>query len=345
MKLVAMLSGGVDSAVAAALLVEAGHEVTAVHLALSRTPAGEARARGCCTPDDARDARRVADALDIPFWIWDLSEQFREDVMDDLTSDYAQGLTPNPCMRCNERIKFAAVLDRALDLGFDGVATGHHAVLRDGVLSRSVDEGKDQSYVLGTLAPEQLTHVVLPLGDITKERVRELAVQRGLQVAAKPDSNDVCFIPSTGMATWLHQRFGSRPGTFVNGAGATLGHHDGAYAFTVGQRRGLGITTGEPAYVISVDTATDTVVLGSRSDLLVDGFEVRSWTSEPTGELRVQVRAHGAPLRCRVEGLSVHLLEPLEGLAPGQAAVLYDGQRVVAGGWISSTVRAAAATA
>src|SRR4051812_22582932 len=186
MKVLAALSGGVDSAVAAARVVEAGHDVTAVHLALSETPdALRSGARGCCTIEDARDARRVADVLGIPFYVWDLAARFRADVVDDFVAEYAAGRTPNPCLRCNEHIKFAAVLDRALALGFDAVCTGHHAQLRDGLLHRSVDMAKDQSYVLDVLTPEQLSRAMFPLGNCTKTQVREEARRRGLLVADK----------------------------------------------------------------------------------------------------------------------------------------------------------------
>ena len=230
--LLAALSGGVDSAVAAALAVEAGHDVTGVHLALSEAPATlRSGSRGCCSKEDARDAARVADVLGIPFYVWDLAERFRADVVDDFVAEYAAGRTPNPCLRCNERIKFAAVLDRALALGFDAVVTGHHARLADGELRRSVDLAKDQSYVLAVLTPQQLAGTVLPLGDLTKDEVRALAAARGLGVADKPDSHDVCFIADGDTAGFLRDRLGAQPGPVVDAlTGAVIGRHDGAYA-------------------------------------------------------------------------------------------------------------------
>src|SRR5205807_585254 len=198
------MSGGVDSAVAAARAADAGHEVTGVHLALSANPrAHRTGARGCCTLEDARDARRAADVIGIPFYVWDMAERFHRDVVADFVAEYARGRTPNPCLRCNEKVKFAAVLDRALALGFDAVVTGHHATLRDGVLSRSVDLQKDQSYVLSVLTPAQLAATVLPLGGITKERVREIAREKGLGVAEKADSHDICFIADGDTAGYL----------------------------------------------------------------------------------------------------------------------------------------------
>ncbi|MCU1588593.1 MAG: tRNA 2-thiouridine(34) synthase MnmA, partial [Frankiales bacterium] len=241
MRLLAALSGGVDSAVAAALAVEAGHDVTAVHLALSEAPAAlRSGSRGCCSREDARDAARVADVLGIPFYVWDLAQRFREDVIVAFVAEYAAGRTPNPCLRCNEKIKFAAVLDRALGLGFDAVVTGHHSRLVDGVLSRSVDPAKDQSYVLAVLTPAQLSKTVLPLGELTKEEVRAIARTRGLGVADKADSHDICFIADGDTAGFLRSQLGEQPGPVVDAlTGAVVGSHDGAYAFTVGQRRGL----------------------------------------------------------------------------------------------------------
>ena len=353
------MSGGVDSAVAAALAVDAGHDVTGVHLALSRVPdAGTGRSRGCCTPEDARDARRAADVIGIPSYVWDLADRFSEDVVDDFVAEYAAGRTPNPCLRCNERIKFAAVLDRALALGFDAVVTGHHARLQQTpqgpVLRRSVDAAKDQSYVLGTLRPAQLAHAVLPLGTMTKAQVRSEAAVRGLGVADKADSTDICFIPSGDTAGWLHARLGSQPGPIVDAAsGEALGEHDGAYAYTVGQRRGLGLTRpaadGRARYVLGVSPVTRTVMVGPADALDIRCIEASSASRllpPAAGSLRcqAQVRAHGeavpATARPEADRLCVELDEPVRGVAPGQAVVLYApdpaGDRVLGGGWITS---------
>ena len=250
------MSGGVDSAVAAARAVEAGHDVTGIHLALSRNPASyRSGARGCCTLEDAHDARRAADVIGIPFYVWDLSERFHEDVVVDFMDEYAAGRTPNPCLRCNEKIKFAAVLDRAIGLGFDAVATGHYAQLRsveggaDGgtiELHRAEDAGKDQSYVLGVLTQDQLRHSLFPLGDTPKPEVRREADRRGLRVADKPDSHDICFVSDGDNAGWLRDKLGDRApnhdGDVVDDVtGEVLGRHDGTYAFTIGQRKGLRI--------------------------------------------------------------------------------------------------------
>jgi tRNA-specific 2-thiouridylase len=353
MRLLAAMSGGVDSAVAAALAVGAGHDVTGVHLALSPDrQALRSGARGCCSVEDAHDARRVADELGIPFYVWDLAERFTEDVVEDFVAAYAAGRTPNPCLRCNERIKFAAVLDRARALGFDAVVTGHHARLADGELRRSVDPAKDQSYVLGVLTAGQLAGAVFPLGGMTKARVREIAAERGFGVAAKPDSHDICFIPDGDTRAFLTRRRGALPGPVVDaGTGAVLGEHAGAYGFTVGQRRGLGVAAGDsrPRYVLGIEPVTRTVTVGTAD--LAGVAEVL--TAEPTWtgpaprlplRAEVQLRAHGSPVPCTVTaeggGLRIALDEEQRGVAPGQSAVLYEpdpvrGDRVLGQGTVS----------
>ena len=359
------MSGGVDSAVAAARLVDAGHDVTGVHLALNRNPASyRSGARGCCTIEDSNDARRAADVLGIPFYVWDLSERFHADVVEDFLDEYAAGRTPNPCLRCNEKIKFAALLDRALALGFDAVATGHYArvdlVGPEGAqapeLHRSPDAAKDQSYVLGVLDARQLSHAVFPLGTAAdKAAVRAEARDRGLLVADKPDSHDVCFIGDGDTSGWLTERLAERElpagGALVDHeTGETLGEHGGSYRFTVGQRRGLRIgrpaPDGKPRYVLDIEPVSGTVTVGPREALRIDRIEASRpvWCGRPlTGPLigSVQLRAHGAEHRARVEprdvGLVVELLEPAEGVAPGQAVVVYDGTRVVGSATIEAT--------
>src|SRR5215216_879292 len=208
MKVLAAMSGGVDSAVAAARVAEAGYDVTGVHLALSASPQSHrVGARGCCTLEDSRDARRAADVIGIPFYVWDMADRFHDGVVDDFVAEYAAGRTPNPCLRCNEKIKFEAVLDRAVALGFDAVVTGHHARLgADGLLRRSVDLAKDQSYVLAVLTRAQLDRAMFPLGDSTKTRVRAEAAARSLAVADKPDSHDICFIADGDTRKFLADR-------------------------------------------------------------------------------------------------------------------------------------------
>ncbi|WP_116069100.1 tRNA 2-thiouridine(34) synthase MnmA [Asanoa ferruginea] len=340
MRVLAAMSGGVDSAVAAARAAEAGHEVTGVHLALSRNPQTyRSGARGCCTLEDSRDARRAADVIGIPFYVWDMADRFHEDVVDDFVAEYAAGRTPNPCLRCNEKIKFAAVLDRAIALGFDAVVTGHHARLgADGLLRRSVDLAKDQSYVLAVLTREQLDKSMFPLGDITKAQVREEAAARGLSVAAKPDSHDICFIADGDTRGFLAERLGEEPGDIVDAlTGAVVGSHAGAYSYTVGQRRGLNIGVpapdGRPRYVLSITPVTNTVTVGPAEALEVSTVtgERPVWTggARPDGpiECEVQLRAHGTPLPAVVSladgSLTAELRTPARGIAPGQAVVAY----------------------
>ena len=355
LRLVAAMSGGVDSAVAAARAVAAGHDVTGVHLALSRNPRSyRSGARGCCSIEDSSDARRAADVLGIPFWVWDMSEEFADEVVDDFVAEYAAGRTPNPCLRCNEKIKFAAVLERALALGFDGVVTGHYAQLREGPdgpeMHRAVDAGKDQSYVLGVLTADQLAHSYFPLGDSVKTDVRAEAARRGLQVAHKPDSHDICFVADGDNAGWLADSLGPKPGAIVDEDGTVLREHDGAYAFTIGQRRGLRLGVpaddGKPRFVLDIEPVSGTVTVGPREHLAVGALRATRplWCGEPpAGELActVQLRAHGSEHRARVRSIDgaveVDLLDPAEGIAPGQAVVVYDGTRVVGSATITAT--------
>lgn len=340
MRVLAAMSGGVDSAVAAARAVEAGHDVTGVHLALARNPQTyRSGARGCCTLEDARDARRAADVIGIPFYVWDMADRFHSDVVDDFVAEYAAGRTPNPCLRCNEKIKFAAVLDRAVALGFDAVVTGHHARLGpDGLLRRSVDAAKDQSYVLAVLTRAQLDRAMFPLGDSTKAQVRAEAAERGLAVADKPDSHDICFIADGDTRRFLAERLGERPGNVVDvRTGAVVGTHSGAYAFTVGQRKGLALGVpapdGRPRYVLSISPKTNTVTVGPAEALEVTTVLARRpvWTGGPLPtepiECEVQLRAHGdvVPATVQVSGdtLRAELHRPVRGVAPGQAIVAY----------------------
>jgi len=358
MRVLAAMSGGVDSAVAAARAVGAGHEVVGVHLALSTAP-GTLRtgARGCCSKEDADDARRAADILGIPFYVWDFADRFKEDVIDDFVESYAAGETPNPCLRCNERIKFSALADRAVALGFDVVATGHYARLDDGVLRRAVDADKDQSYVLAVLTAQQLSRALFPVGDTPKPQIRAEAAERGLAVADKPDSHDICFIPSGDTRAFLGARIGVRPGAVVDAdSGAVLAEHEGVHGFTIGQRKGLGLgdpaADGRPRYVTGIDAETGTVTVGSAERLHIWAIEADRavWTSgvAPQGPIDcvVQVRAHGGLAAAVAEavgdgGLSIALREPLTGVARGQAAVLYRpdrlGDQVIGSGSISRT--------
>ena len=352
------MSGGVDSSVAAARMVDAGHDVVGVHLALSSAP-GTLRtgSRGCCSKEDASDARRVADVLGIPFYVWDFAERFQTDVVDDFVSSYARGETPNPCVRCNQRIKFSALSAKALALGFDTVATGHYARLSGGRLRRAVDRDKDQSYVLAVLTAGQLRHASFPIGDTAKPRIRAEAARRGLAVADKPDSHDICFIPSGNTRAFLGERIGVRRGTVVGPDGAVLATHDGVHGFTIGQRKGLGIAgpgpDGRPRYVTAIDAETATVEVGEAADLEVHALVGRSPVftagAAPVGPVgcAVQVRAHGEMISAIAElvddELVVRLRAPLRGVARGQTLVLYrpdpDGDEVLASATIADTSR------
>jgi len=358
MRVVAAVSGGVDSAVAMARAVAAGHDVTAVHFALSRDPLrNRTGSRGCCSIEDSMDARRAAASLDVPFYVWDLSDRFAETVIDDFIAEYLAGRTPNPCVRCNERIKFAAVLQRSVALGFDAVVTGHYARILAGSdgpeLHRAVDQAKDQSYVLGMLTAEQLRRSLFPLGDSPKAEVRLEAAALGLSVAAKPDSYDICFIPDGDTAGWLRRHAGERSGEIVDAeSGAVLGAHQGTHTVTVGQRRGLGLDRARadqaPRYVVGVRPETNTVFVGTQGLLAVSTIIGRgaSWTSAALAEetaCLVQIRAHAAPVAATAEFVGeevvVRLVEPLRAVAPGQSMVLYQGDRVLGQSTIHSTSR------
>ena len=349
MRVLVAMSGGVDSSMAAALLIEQGHEVTGVHLKLADTPSG-LPGKGCCTLDDARDARRVADVLGISFYVWDLSEPFTDRVMDDFVAEYAAGRTPNPCVRCNERVKYTALLARVRALGFDALATGHHVRLRHHNghwrMLRAADAGKDQTYVLYMATQEQLAHTLWPVGEFAKTRLRAMAAERGLVTARKPDSHDICFIPEGDIGGYLGPRLGVRPGPIVGPDGAHLARHDGAYRFTVGQRRGLGIAgQRQPLFVTAIDgnvvrvgprtaleitelVADDVVwIAGAPPEDVALGAQVRyratplpaEWSVDSKGRLRVRFGSH----------------RPF-GVAPGQAVVLYDGDECLGGGTIAA---------
>ena len=358
MKVLAAMSGGVDSSVAAARMVDAGHDVVGVHLALSSAP-GTLRtgSRGCCSKEDASDARRVADVLGIPFYVWDFAERFKSDVIDEFVSSYARGETPNPCVVCNQKIKFSALSAKAVALGFDTVATGHYARLSDGRLRRAVDIDKDQSYVLAVLSAEQLRHAAFPIGDTPKPQIRAEAARRGLTVAEKPDSHDICFIPSGNTRAFLGERIGVRRGAVVNADGAVLAEHDGVHGFTIGQRKGLGIAgpgpDGRPRYVTAIDAETATVRVGEPADLEIREIVGRTpiFTSGVAlpgpVECAVQVRAHGetadAIAELVNEELVVRLRAPMRGVARGQTLVLYrrdpDGDEVLGSATIAGTSR------
>jgi tRNA-specific 2-thiouridylase len=362
------MSGGVDSAVAAALAAEAGHDVVGVHMALLRDrPQSRLGSRGCCSIEDALDARRAADKIGIPFYVWDLSETFQDTVVEDFLDEYAAGRTPNPCLRCNEHVKFETLLDRALALGFDAVATGHYAkIVRDGAnspaqLHRARNMDKDQSYVLAVMGQDKLDRALFPLGDfVTKDDVRAESARRDLPVSHKPDSYDICFIPDGDTAGFLRERLGEQPGAIVDVDGKELGQHQGAYAFTVGQRKGLHLgrpaADGKPRYVVDVRTDSNVVVVGPETLLTVNQLDTDGLVlyTDPADlldarDLTVQVRAHGNPVAATVEGMSTDEMRlrldnaGLRGVAAGQSAVVYRGSRVLAQGTITKATKASVA--
>ena len=334
MRVLVAMSGGVDSSVAAARLLAEGHDVTGVTLKLW---GGESDS-GCCSVSDVEDARRVAAQLGIPHYTFNFADDFAATVVGPYVDAHAAGLTPNPCVECNRSIKFGRLLERAEDLGFDAVATGHHARVVDGRLARGRDLGKDQSYVLYMLTEAELARLRLPVGEMTKTEVRAEAAALGLRTADKPESMEVCFITRGGRERFLADRGVMRAGDVVDSAGQVLGHHDGAAAFTIGQRRGLGVATGERRYVVDVDAERAAVTVGPFEDLLrnevrVDGLTfVAGAAPSATETLLVQVRAHAMPFEGRLDGDVVRVTRPQPRVAPGQVVAFYRGEVLLGGG-------------
>jgi len=353
-KFVVAMSGGVDSSVAAALLVEQGHEVTGLFMRLGNpapadTAGNTSNTRGCCSVADAHDARFVAGKLGIPFFALNFAAEF-DGIIDYFVSEYIRGRTPNPCVVCNRQLKFGRLLEYARFIGADAVATGHYAriVNHDGRprLLRALDRDKDQSYVLFELGPDALAKTAFPIGDMTKDQVRRLAAGLGLPVHDKPDSSDICFVPDRDYTNLIRQRRPDalKPGDVRDQAGRLLGRHEGVAGFTIGQRRGLRIALGAPAYVTGLDAATNTVTVGTREQLHRRGLvadRVCWHIDEPAAPIRadVQIRyAHtAAPATIEhMEGgrAKITFDRPQPAIAPGQAAVFYCGDMVIGGGWI-----------
>ena len=342
--LVAM-SGGVDSTAAALLLRREGYDCSGAMLKLFAGENGK-----CCSLDDAEDARAAAARLGMDFYVFDETRRFSSEVMDYFVSEYRALRTPNPCIECNRRLKFGALLDRALCLGYDAIATGHYARVSfsDGRyhLLRGVDRRKDQSYVLFRLTQEQLAHLLLPVGAYDKASIRALAAQAGLVNADKPDSQDICFVPDGDYVNFLKSYGGLelREGDFVDGAGRVLGRHRGLEAYTTGQRKGLGVSAAGRLYVVSRDAETNTVRLGEERELYASALLASdlNWIEpEPSAPLRVSAKTRysqneaAAAVTVNADGTArVDFDEPQRALTPGQAVVLYDGERVVGGGTI-----------
>ncbi|HWB77330.1 MAG TPA: tRNA 2-thiouridine(34) synthase MnmA [Nannocystaceae bacterium] len=359
MKVLCAMSGGVDSSVAAALLCEAGHEVIGMTMRLYDATPGERRGRGgtCCSPAEIDLARDVCAQLGIGHWVVDERERFAERVIEPFADDYAMGRTPNPCTRCNQHVKFAPLLARARALGFDRLATGHYAKSDGLALRRASDASKDQSYFLFAMGTDALAHTLFPLGERTKSDVRAWAAALGLPNAAAPDSQELCFVPGGDHAEVVEARLRARgasidtlaPGPVVDTRGRELGTHEGIHRVTVGQRRGLRIPGVERRYVLRVIAERNTVVVGDPEAASCRALEVGELQllAELPRELDVQVqlrhRSRPVPARVRFDDARayVELRDPFVGVAPGQAAVFYDDDRVLGGGWIYSSSRPA----
>ena len=349
------MSGGVDSSTAAALLKEDGYEVIGLTMHLwDPLEDGRGSFGRCCSPEDIQDARRVADQLGIPHYVVNLRKTFEREVVDYFVEEYLRGKTPNPCVRCNDRIKFGPLLRKAEELGANALVTGHYAKIefdpfrKRYLLKKGEDRDKDQSYFLFCLTQEQMSKVVFPLGDKSKPEVRREALRLGLRVAEKAESQEVCFIPDNRYGKFLEGRRGrgiSQPGEIVNRQGRVLGFHRGIYGYTVGQRRGLGIAAPEPHYVLALDPEANRVVAGRREELFADGLVAGgvNWIpfSKLEGEIeasvKIRYRHPGAPAvlsPLNGGGVKVQLRVPQKSVAPGQAAVFYRGDEVLGGGWI-----------
>jgi len=349
-RIVIAMSGGVDSSVAAALVARAGHEAIGVTLQLYGA-AASARKGACCAGQDILDAKRVAEKLGIPHYVLDYEERFRKAVIENFADTYAKGETPVPCVTCNEKVKFADLLDTARELGAEAMATGHYVRRVESAngaqLHTAAESARDQSYFLFATTQAQLDYLRFPVGEMPKAEVRAIAAELGLVTAAKPDSQDICFVPDGRYTTVIDRLrpYAARPGEIVDLGGTVVGRHDGITHFTVGQRKGLGLSgNGEPLFVLKLDAAQARVVVGPRSALASTVFTLRNvnWLTAANGPIdcQVKVRSMRPPVPAWVMPLDggaarVELKSPEDAVAPGQACVFYDGARVLGGGWIA----------
>lgn len=354
MRALVAMSGGVDSSVAAALMLEEGHDVVGVTLKQWEGAAGEMPTAGCCTVADAEDAGRVAAQLDMPYYVLDYVDEFRSEVVDRFGADYMDGRTPNPCIECNRTVRFRALLERTAALGCDVLVTGHHARIRrddDGFhLLAAVDGSKDQSYVLHMLGQRELARIRLPVGEMRKDDVRRHAARLGLRTASKPDSQDLCFVRSGDYRDFLREEFpeAARPGVIVDTEGVEVGRHGGTVDFTIGQRKGLGVALGEARYVVDIEPSTATIVIGRKRELEVRGcvvegvsFVAGAAPADRSVSVKVRYRSRPVPGVLHQDGAAwrVDFTDPQLGIAPGQAAVFYRGDEVLGGGTIARTLQ------
>ncbi|OGW77911.1 MAG: tRNA 2-thiouridine(34) synthase MnmA [Omnitrophica bacterium GWA2_52_8] len=349
------MSGGVDSSVAAALLKESGYEVAGATIRTwASGQCADLNTRACCGLSGVEDARDVADSLGIPYWVFNFEEEFKKHVVDIFAGEYLRGRTPNPCLSCNEHIKFRLFLQRARQLGYDAVATGHYAQMgydyetSSYYICQGRDAAKDQSYVLFPLEQELLQNLLLPVGGFTKSEIRDKAKALGLRVWGKPDSQEICFIPSNRYGEFLQREFmngETKPGVIRHKSGKILGEHEGYYHYTRGQRRGLGVANSERLYVIRTDPQTNEVFVGNKEDILGRSFRVSrvNWFLPPGGggpiladvRIRSQHKAASAELFLLESGdVKVVFEEPQEAITPGQGVAFYRGQGVIGGGWV-----------
>lgn len=344
-RVVVAMSGGVDSSVAAAWLKHEGYDVVGISLQLHDLAENEENEFGsCCSLSDLNDARRVADRLGIPFYVTDMEKAFQGAVIDDFVSEYLLGRTPNPCVRCNEKVKFHKLMDWAMDLGASYLATGHYAQIKDGALLKGADPEKDQSYFLFTLKKSDLARTMFPVGNLTKPEVRALAEKYGLATAHKPDSQEICFVQAKSYKEFVEAAAppeALRPGEIVDPEGKVLGRHDGLHGYTIGQRKGLNVGSLVPLYVLRLDAAKNQVVVGPEEKLFRRRATVShlNWIEDAptTAAAKIRYRAKESPVELKSLGegrAEVHFSVPQRAIAPGQAMVFYEGDRVLGGGWI-----------